>query len=643
MPLAVNIARSETIDEVVVTAPSLEDTLPQELAKYGTRVETITAADLKSGGYYDIGQALQALAPGLYIAPKVGPFDYVDLSLQGSRTNDVLWMVDGVRISNRLYNSTTPIDTIPAHMVERIEILEGGQALFFGTQSAAGAVNIVTKAFSETPDSAFSFGADSNDGKHFNGYFRDGFGAHQVVLYGSSDEADGFRPFRKSDFQPSATDRERGYDVVTFGAKYAYEFNDALRLSATYQNTDAELDHTGQPKTIAKAVNERKEDIVSAKLDYTPGDAFQLFVKGYYHAWDAYYSEIDNDGASREVISDREFWGFEDYGLNLLTKFGGGKLDYFVGYDFQRYSGQDDVLLISRQKETVHAPFAQVRTTSELFESVKFAAGLRHNKPDNGDAATVWNVSGHWDIAPTLFVRGTAGTAFRLPDAYELFAIDPCCEIGNPNLRAETSKNFNLSIGGKAGLGSEAGLSWEIIGFVREVTDLISVVFDPVQEVDTFENVNDKVKVRGGQAVIDVALNNALSIDTSFTYTDAERSGSGMQVQDIPQSQVKIALDYNPVRRPLGASVTVNRVGNVYRTLGVGRQEFGNYTVVDLAARYFVDDQRHHRIGARLENIFDKEYATRVRQTTPDNGGPAYAFWYLGTPRTLHVNYTYQF
>ncbi len=44
----------------------------------------------------------------------------------------MLWLVDGVRINNRLYGGTTPLDTIPASMVERIEVLYGGQALFYG-------------------------------------------------------------------------------------------------------------------------------------------------------------------------------------------------------------------------------------------------------------------------------------------------------------------------------------------------------------------------------------------------------------------------------------------------------------------------------------------------------------------------------
>jgi outer membrane cobalamin receptor len=639
------VARNEATEteEVVISAKRLEEVVPEELSAYGVRVETITAADVKKGGYNDIAQALQALAPGFYISPRAGAFDYVDLSFQGSRTGDVLWLVDGVRLNNRLYNTTTPIDTIPAHLVERIEVLEGGQALFYGTQAVAGAVNVVTKAFTDTPDGAIGVGADSNDGKHFNGYFRNAVGGHQFVLYGSSDEADGFRPYRRSDIQPSLSDRERGYDVQNYGLKYAYNFTDALRLSTMYQHTDAELDHLSQPKAIVNATNERDEDILTAKLDYEPSEAFALYVKGYYHWWDAYYNQTDLVDGAPEVISENEFWGFEDYGANVLAKFAGHEgFEYFIGYDYQSYKGQDDVLLIAPLAESVQAPFAQIRTTAALLPNVRLAAGIRHNEPDNGKSSTVWNVSGKWDISPTLFVRGSVGTAFRLPDAYELFAIDPCCEAGNPNLQPEESENLNLSIGGVVQSGG-AQFTWEAIGFFRTITDMIDIVFEETLGIDTFANLDDEVKVNGGELVLGAAFDRGISLKGSFTFADATRSGSNLQIQDIPKSHAKVGFDYAPKGRQWGASLTMNHVGDVFRNLGIGRQEFGGYTTVDLGARVFLGAQANHRIGLRLENAFDEEYAARMRQTTPDGGGSAYAFWYLGTPRTLHATYTYQF
>ena len=63
-------------------------------------------------------------------------------------------LVDGVRINNRLYAGTTPLDSLPASMVERIEVIQGGESLFYGTQAVAGAVNVITKSFSGKPDGA---------------------------------------------------------------------------------------------------------------------------------------------------------------------------------------------------------------------------------------------------------------------------------------------------------------------------------------------------------------------------------------------------------------------------------------------------------------------------------------------------------
>ncbi|OYW19724.1 MAG: hypothetical protein B7Z55_08355, partial [Planctomycetales bacterium 12-60-4] len=123
-PKVVRQAQSNDVSDdkaIIVTGISLEQTLPQELERYGNDLETITEKNIEDSGAVDVATALRAV-PGLYIQPGSGPFSYVDVSLQGSRTQDVLWTLDGIRINNRLYGSTSPNDTLPASMVERIEI-----------------------------------------------------------------------------------------------------------------------------------------------------------------------------------------------------------------------------------------------------------------------------------------------------------------------------------------------------------------------------------------------------------------------------------------------------------------------------------------------------------------------------------------
>lgn len=78
------------VEGVVVTAARLEDTLPQEVARYGADLAVVSSEVLRDNAYIDVTQALQMQTPGLHIMPGNGPFSYVDLSLQGSRTGDVL-------------------------------------------------------------------------------------------------------------------------------------------------------------------------------------------------------------------------------------------------------------------------------------------------------------------------------------------------------------------------------------------------------------------------------------------------------------------------------------------------------------------------------------------------------------------------
>ena len=110
------------------------------------------------------------------------------------------------------------------------------------------------------------------------------------------------------------------------------------------------------------------------------------------------------------VISDAEFWGYKDYGANLLTRLTPNRgLEYLVGYDFQNYSGEDVVLLIAPNTERVHAVFGQVQTTRDVFSKGTASFGLRYNAPTNADGALVWTATGRYDLTPNVFARANVG------------------------------------------------------------------------------------------------------------------------------------------------------------------------------------------------------------------------------------------
>ena len=644
IPLAIS-AQPSTSEVITVTGRQIEQTLPQQIAEYGTRLDRVSRQDIRNGAYVDVTQAVQALSPGLFMLPKNGPFDYSDISLLGSRVDDVLWLVDGVRINNRLYSGTPPLDTMPSAMVDHIEVLQGGESLFYGTSATAGVVNIVTKPFSTGPESSLSLATDSNDSHHFDGYYSNTFGTEQLVFYGSLDKSDGYHAFREQDYQPSNTDRDRGYDVKTIGAKYAHDFSRDVKLSLSYQHTDADLDFA-QPYLVARNVNSRKEDLTTIKLDYALSDSVGFYLKSYYHKWhttyDTIYNDLQNPGDTI-VISDAAFWGYDDRGLNAVLHFGQNDgVDYYVGYDYQRYGGRDEVLFIAPNKEETQAVFAQIRAGSDR---AKFSAGVRYNAPDVGEKATVFNVTGQYNFTNNLFVRGTAGTNFRLPTAEELFADDPVDERGSPNLKPERSRSVNVSLGGAG----DRGFNWEVTAFMRDIDDLISCDdFDDATQQCVFINAAGTVKVRGALVSVGASFSDSFSGQLSYTHNKAEVDGGG-QVSRIPKNLTKALLDFHPAGKPIGATISLNYVGDVSTRVDGVPTAYGKYTVVDLSARYMFGEGRKQQVNLALQNALDEQYGRPSRGCLdvstdgPFDCSSHYVYVNLGLPRTLRLNYTHGF
>ena len=653
---AVVPVQAAEIEEVIITSNRLEESLTQDLARYGNQVETITAQQIQQSGFIDVAQALQMLVPGLHIRPKNGQFDYFDASLQGSRTQDILWLIDGVRITNRLYNSTTPLDTIPSHMIERIEVIKGGQGIYYGTQSVSGVINIVTKQLQTEADASASAGYNTNDGYNFNFHFRGGAEQLQYVLYGSKDNADGYQPWRDEDVQPSTKDRNRSYDVNTAGIKLGLTPSENSLFSVHYQRTVNELDFA-RPYLTVYTVNEREEDIITAKYDLNLNDNVSLYVKGYWHYWDTFYTEmnntLDDDGiVTGNVITrnDRTFWGYSDRGINAMAKIStNGGVEYIFGYDQQKFSGEDDVWRIAQLEEDVDAYFAQIRTTEDLLENTTLALGVRYNSPKNTEEATVWSLTGKHNFNDNFYLQANVGTSFRLPDAEALFLIelyddnndgvpDGFFSVGNPNLRPEESRNFNISVGGTL-----TNAAWELTYFDRKISDYIESyvpIFIEGVEGESFINTNDEVEIKGAELSANIQFTPEINGTFSYNDTEAELNGDGNQLTGIPESEVKLGIGYEPEAHPWGFLMSVNHVGDINARRGVQR---GNYTVMDLSGHLELGNNNQHSLVMRVENLTDKVYATRVDRAFADVSGDSYLYDNLGMERTFHASYTMRF
>lgn len=627
-PLLLADDNTLVLNQQIVSAPSVESTTVAAMAQYGSKVEIVTREQIeRAGPAADVTRVMQMFIPGLYVAPKNGPFDYGTYSLLGGRNDDTLILLDGVRLNNRLYGGLY-LDTLPANAIERIEVLKGGQSLLFGTQAVSGVINIVTRspqtreASGEVNLGVDTFGGTTGDAR-VEKIFTNGWGDLGLLAYVSRNASEGYQPFRNSDYSGRVSDKKRSYEVTTFGTKAIQSFGDDSRLELFYQYADANLDFA-RPVNNYKTTNDRVQQIATATFEQAINERLSYFIKGHINDWDTRYTRIDNtaDGG-RNVRNNNDYWGFTDWGVQAEGKaeLPGGHV-LVVGSDNQWFKGQDDVLVIDDNKAQAHALYTQLRPQIDALPNWHPSVGVRHEAMSGGDSATVGMLTSLYDLNDHWALRGQYGTAYKLPNAEQLFVNEPGEEIGNRNLKPEKSRNAELGIDYKGLLG-ERDFSASVTLFKRKITDLITL--DDVQWV----NGQGQIQMRGFEADAKLALNDQWSLQADMTRNLTE-SRTGVTLNDIPSFFARSRIGFESENRLWGAGTAIRYIRDITSSKNV---EYGHYSVVDADAYRYLDAAHQHRLSLLVENLFDRDYVTS-RASNVDN---------LGRPFTSEVRYTYRF
>jgi vitamin B12 transporter len=193
-------------------------------------------------------------------------------------------------------------------------------------------------------------------------------------------------------------------------------------------------------------------------------------------------------------------------------------------------------------------------------------------------------------------------------------------------------------------------ITWELIGFARNITDLIDyATFDESTNQDVFGNVPGTVTTRGGEAVITAAFAASWSANLDYTYTRTREQGSDQQMLRIPLSLFKAGVDFHPANLPVGGGITVQHTGPVSTNVGAATVPYGGFTVVNLTGRYHLDEARHHTLNFAIDNLFNEKYGTPNRgclDVSTDGAydcSAPYEFVNRGLPIMLRASYTYKY
>lgn len=529
-----------------VTVVTSASRFAQRASDAPSAVSVLTSQDVREHGWRTLADALASL-PGLYISDDRN-YSYVGargFQRPGDYNSRFLLMIDGVRLNDSLYDQAS-IGTegmLDMDLVERIEYVPGPGAAVYGSNTLFGVINVVTKSGSALAGAQASaaagskgerrgrasYGFHAQDGTDVllsvSGFRRDGGDLYAAEFdtpqqnHGVAEGLDHDRSrsafFKASrgplSFSAGHVTRVKGIPTASFGALY----------NLPNQTRDA------QSFASAAYTAPLLEDLsVSARLDW---GRVAYVGNGPYP---------DGEGKPRtNVDGAKGAW----YGLNATatyTGLAGHKL--LAGIDVQRNAHRDqynfnldpyELAMDDRRADSRAGVF--VEDEAYLAQDLILNAGLRYDRDSttggrfNPRAALIWH-AGAKDTLKLIY-----GTAYRSPNAYELYYSADEYVLVNPGLRAERIATGELVWERQPDAYSKLSLA----AFHYRITDLITETLRPDGRL-MFDN-TERASVNGVELAGERLFPGGTRVRGSYTYQHAQDE-KGAWIVNSPRHLVKL-------------------------------------------------------------------------------------------------------
>jgi iron complex outermembrane receptor protein len=133
-------AQETVLDEVVVSSPRIQLSIDLQ----SRSVTILTAEEIEESGATTLIDVLSDVA-GIQLQSRGAQDVQSDIYIRGGGFDQVLLLIDGIKVDNPQTGHHTLNAIIPIEMIERVEILKGAAGRVYGQNAFSGAINIVTK------------------------------------------------------------------------------------------------------------------------------------------------------------------------------------------------------------------------------------------------------------------------------------------------------------------------------------------------------------------------------------------------------------------------------------------------------------------------------------------------------------------
>ena len=582
---------------IQVTASRVPETVEDTLAD----VSVITRSDIDASVARDVLDLLR-LQAGVDIYRTGGPGQQTSLFLRGTNSNHVLVLIDGVRSASS-NTGAFAFEWLPLDAVERIEIVRGPRASYWGSDAIGGVIQIFTRKL-EGPRVALEYGSyDDADGSAGIGHW-DGANGYSVQV--GARHVGGFSATNpgicNGPDDPFCTYNpdDDGFRNTNFAARGAHTIGTQL-LSATLYRSQGQVEFDqGSSNVIEQdaGINlegdlgtnwSHKLELGNAREDLNTPDFYTLYLTRRNSL--LWQNEIKFGDRQRLIA-----------GIDLIHESGETR-DTFAGTPLYDDSRNDRAVFTGWQ-----AGFGAF--DSEL--SVRYDDYSEFGGKTTGSAALGWRAT---DFAR---VYASYGEGFRSPTLNELFSPGYGGQFaGNPALEPERSHSSELGVE----ITPTSGQRIKANFYSTDVSDLISFTGPDFQA----ENIA-RTSIDGAELVYDLVAS-AWNLHAAYTYEDARDDITDTQLLRRPKNKFTTVVE-----RRFGARF---RAGAEFIYADDAHDIAGtilpSYAIVNLRAQYAIDAS--WTLSGRVENLFDRNYELVHGYNTPGLSGFLEIVWQPASTR----------
>jgi len=594
-------------DQIVITASRSTE----QAEKTPASISLIDATTIQRLGEPQIVSLLR-LTPSVAVSSSGPAGSFTEVRIRGAEANHSLLFMDGIKLNDPASGDIPRFELLNADLASRIEVVRGPQSALWGSDAIGGVISI--NGLDDPGGWAFSGEGGSFGSRRASASAGVRAGKLSFAAAGGWQSAQGI-----DSFGSPVGDRD-GFHNLSGRARMTIDL-DGWRVGAAGLAFSGKSEFDGYDLVTFA----HQDTLDSSRNRLAAGRIWADFGSDN-STWAGGLSATLLGSSNRNRLADdpinRTSGGRRSLSGQIERRFVSGPLSHRL------IIAAEDERETFHARDTLYGGFTdQDRSRSHQGLTAEWRGqyrgwngglALRRDMFNRFRDATSFRASLLAPLANGLKLAGNYSEGIAQPTFFDLYGFFPGNFVGNPSLRPERSKGFEVGL-----RWSRSKLAASATWFRQRLTGEIVDVFDPQTFLQTSENKDGASRRRGIEATFAWHPGEWLNLGTNYTYLDAsEPDPSGLRLSEElrrPRHSGSIRADGQIGRFTYGASLA-------YVGRHRDRRDNFPYDLVILDSYWLAGAEVAYQIAPSIDltlrgaNLLDQKYQDSFGYRTEGRG-----------------------